>query len=711
MIEPATPSRPDPTSDAEVLKRYQRAMADSKPEHDKVVQQTADFYAAYGLRSIQGQDFADLEKVWGDSPPEIGMMLSNVNTFWGSLVSSRREPSFPGFDGSPTDAVVGEMLNLLIRAGRRWGGSDAVDEQALTDLIVTGYSFTEQYLETTGRPPYRTKERWIPLSDIFWDKGAHLKNLGDAQEFIRRHHYSVDEAAARFHDHADAIRAMGVNLGGTDSSSAPGEGARALGGPAVSVSVTAADGHSTSGATSTRRLREIPVDDFQFTVWEELVAFDDPEAGRVEERRDVFEAKVAEAKAAAAGQGELYEPPEVLPYAEATWYRAKILAQSPAGSPKILEAATPIPGNRRLIRPMTAFPEEYLDGDTLRTRYFGFGRVLLGLQRLVSVAIRIYIEQEARRNRGGGTLEDGTFESKAAEQAWIDAQAMPGAWGKCPDGKYEKIHPAQDIPTPHVNSMKEIFRFLSVDLVSHMLGISDMSRGTFEGDRSAKFVATMQESATQMQSRITSAFTDYLAEGAVTMCKLLLDSLDAKDIDRLVGQQPLREGITGQKDMQTGELMPIMIADATGQEVPLTTGQYLKINAGEIFDHDVSFGLRPSAPSERMANAMLSMQHGWLKEVASLLPPGAGKILAPAALKASFAEGSDFADAAVKIQAFIAEEEERERVAAEAATEEGWVAFIQGLAATDFEKAASLMQQASDAVTGPQQGGGQPQIQ
>lgn len=709
MTEIVQSARPSPTDDAAVLERYRRAMADAKPDHDRLMQKAAEYYAAYGGDSIRGQDFAELEKVWGNHPPEIMMMLSNVNAFWGSLISSRREPTFPGFDMSPDDSVIGEMLNLVIKAGRRWAGSDAVDEQSLTDLIITGYAFTEVFLETQTRPPFRPQERYIPLSEIYWDKGSSLKNLRDGQEFIRRHAYSVDEAAARFSEHADLIRSMGRDLGATGASSAPAEGARSLGGPAVSVSVTPADGHSPSSSTSTRRLREIPVDDFQFTVWEELVAYDGPQ-GRVEAKAEEFEQAMQQAEQQAAEGGIAFQRPPTVTYAQATWYRARILAQSPAGQPRVLKAAEPIPGNQRLIRAMTGFPEEYLDGETLRTRYFGFGKVLLGLQRLVSVAIRIYIEQEARRNRSGVDIEEGAFPSTVARQQYVDGRAIPGAALVIPDGAADKIHEREAGATPHVNSMQQIFRFLSVDLVSHMLGISDMSRGTFEGDRSAKFVATMQESAVQMQSRLTSAFTDYLAEGAVTMARLMLDRLDAKDIDRLIGQQPLREGITGQKDEQTGQLAPIMIPDPqTGEEAPLTTGLYLKINAGEIFDNDVGFGLRPSEPSERMAAASLMSQHGIVEQLAKLGVPG--KILAPAFLKGSFAEGSIFADTADKLKTFYAEQEEQEKAQAEAATEDGWLQFITHLASTDFEKAAALMTQASQAVAGPQQGGAQPQVQ
>src|SRR4029079_4296558 len=125
----------------------------------------------------------------------------------------RKEPVFPGYDSSPGDTVIGEMLNLLIKAAHRWAGSDAVDEQALTDHIITGNGFAEEYLETECRPPYRPKERYILLSDVWFDPGANEKNRTDAQEFVRRHRYGVDEAAARFPEHADAIRAMGLDLG------------------------------------------------------------------------------------------------------------------------------------------------------------------------------------------------------------------------------------------------------------------------------------------------------------------------------------------------------------------------------------------------------------------------------------------------------------------------------------------------------------------
>lgn len=700
--ESKSDDRPDPLSDAVVLQRYRRFMADAEPAHKALLDEAVEGYAAFGLKSIGGQDFAELEKVWKKDPPEVGLMLSNVNTFWGSLIGSRKEPIFPGFDTNPEDSVLGEMLNLIIKAARRWAGSDAVDEQALTDLIITGNAFVEQYLETECRPPFKPRERYIPLSDIWWDAGANEKNRTDAQEFARRHRWGIDEAAARLPAHADEIRAMSRELGGTGSAaSAPGEGARSLGGPAVSVSVTAADGRRESGA-SYRRLREVAVDDFTFQQWEHLVAWDRPSDGkRVETTPEAFAEAMDAAEQQAVATGQPFQRPSALPYAQATWYRAQIMVRGPSGGPLVVKSAAPIPGNRRLIRGMTGYPEQFLDGDTLRVRYFGFSRVLLGLQRLVSVAIRIYIEQEARHNRGGADVEEGVFPSQAALQAYTDSRAVPGAVATIPAGAFDKIHERTASQTPHVNSMQAMFKFLSVDLVAHMLGISDLNRGTFTEDRSAKFISTMLESSIQMQSRLTSSYTDYLAEGAVTMSRLLLDGFDAKDIDRLIGAQPLREGITGQRDAD-GNLTPILVPDpATGEQVPLSTGLYLKLNAGEIFDNDVGFGLRPAEASERMAIAGLWTQHGIIEQLAKLGLPGS--IIVPAFLRV-FGEDSILADAAEKAKLFYQQQEEQQKQQAEAATEQGVVGFMSNLAKTDFEKATDLMQALSDAVLGPQSG-------
>lgn len=696
--------------DATVLQRYKRCHSDSTTEHDRIVKETADFYAAYGLNSIGGRDFADLQKVWGDNPPEIGMMLSNVNTFWGELVSSRRDPTFPGFDQSPQDEVTGEMLTMALKAWRRWAGSDAVDEEVLTDCILTGYGFGEQFLETEQRPPFRPVERHVSLSDVWFDVGASSKNLKDMQEVIRRHRYSIDEAAARFRDHADSIRALSASGEGTGP--AVKEGARALGGPAISVSVSSADGVKTTGASRSKRLREVAVDDFQFICFEELVQGDIPGVGPFEGRAEDYEAAMAQIEEAMAASGQPFDRPPVLPFTAATWYRARILAQSAVGEPLVLQSAEPIPGNQRLVKVITGYPERYMEGDELRTRFFGFGRVLLGMQRLVSVAIRIYIEQEARRNRGGGDVETDAFESESQYQAWLAAKSQPGAYGTIPAGSFDKIHHNAETISPHSNNMQGLFKFFSVDLVGHMLGISDQSRGTYMGDQSAKLVATMQESAVQMQARFTSAFTDYLAEGAVTMARLMLLKLDAEDIDRLLGSQPLRDGITGQKDPETGELvaLPVLGPDGEpeigpdGEPVPMTIGHFLKDAAGEIFDQDVGFGLRPSAASERMAHAMLWTQHGFLGEIAKLLPPEAGEILAPAVLKGSFAEGTVFADTAEKLEALIQKLQQKRAAEEQMQTEDGWLQFITGLAQTDFEKAGQLMTQAAEAVSGPQTG-------
>jgi hypothetical protein len=695
----------------EVLRRYRRAKSDAEPEHKRLVEEAAELNAAYGLDSIRGKDFADLSKVWGSKPPEVGMLLSNTNVLWGQFIQSRRDPSFPGFDQSAEDEVVGEMLTELSQAARRWARSDGVDAEALHDLILSGYAFGEDGLDTDCRPPFRPFDRYIPISDIWWDTSGNEANLRDAEEFIRRHRYSISEAAARYPDHADIIRALDSSGGSGGLSSAPGDGARSLGGKNVTVQVSSADGKTTSG-TSSRRLRQVAVDDFQFLEWENLIAWTDEQEGEVEVRQEQYDAQMEQRETEAAAQGQLFQRPAVRTYAQGTWYRAMILAESGSGEPLVLTPAAPIPGNQPLIKCMTGYPERYLDGETMRTRYFAFGRVLLGIQRLTSVAIRVEIEQEARRNRSGGSIDEDAFDSPQAKKAWIDAQAVPGAWGTNPPGAYDKIHPNQLPPSPHVGNMQGLFTFFAKDLPAYALGVSDLNRGTFDGDRSAKFLATQADNAITMQTRLSTAFTDWTHKGAVTQLRLMLgpEGLDAVDIDRLLGRQKLREGLTGQRDEQ-GQLQPIPetdeqgqpVLDASGQRVNVTMGSYLKKNVPEVLDNDVSFALRPSAASERMATAMLTTQHGFFDDILKVLPPGAGKILIPAMLKASWAPGTIYAEAAEELESYLKQQEEQEQQQQQAATEQGWLGFLQQTAQSDPAKAQELLQQAMQAMGG---GGG-----
>jgi hypothetical protein len=709
--QPSQSSAVDPLDDAHVLQRYKRLLSDAGPEHDRVVKETADYFAAYGLNAIKGRDFADLQKVWGDHPPEIGMMLSNVNTYLGSLITARREPIFPGFNMSPQGEVIGQMLTLLIKAGRRWAKSETAEARALKDLVIVGYAFVELYLETDDRPPYKPQERFLSLDRVWWDPGANESNLTDAQEFVVSHRYSVDEAAARFSDFADLIRAMGQSLG-AGNQSAPGEGARALGGPAVSVSVDQdADGKSKPASGKSRRLREIRVDDFQFVHFEELaeVTMPDPQTGQptksVVKMADYSAATDQRARKAAAA-GQMFKEPEMTPFTQPTWYRARVMADTPSGGAKVVKSAEPIKGNQRLLRAMTGFLELYKDGEkTLRTRFFAFGRVLLGLQRLASVWMRLSVEQEARRNRSGGDIEEDTFASPEAKRTYVDAKAIPGSWPDIPAGAGDKIHPNQDQPPQNIANISEMFNFLSVKLPAHMLGTSDIGRGTFEADRSAKWLATQQETSLQLQFDFTSAFTDYLSEGAVTMGRMMLELLDTPDIDRLLGNQPLREGITGQADPNGGDqLVPIPDPSLppdpqTGQPQPLTLGAFLKQRVGEVFDKDVGFALRPSVASERNAYAQLLTQHGFFKDLLDAGVPG--YLLAPAVLQASFAEGSIFADLAAKLQSFYSQSNQQQAEAAQVQTETGWVNFIQSVGRSDPNKAVQLMQQASQAMTQP----------
>lgn len=678
----------------EVLRRYRRCLSDGQKEHDRLVKHTAECYAAYAADSIQGQDFANLAKVWGEHPPEIAIVLSMVNTFWSSLVAARRAPTFPGFDQGGADEVVGEMLTMLVDAGRRWAGSDAVDEAALMDQILSGYGFAFQTLETQARPPYRSKEQHLTADRVWWDAGSREKNLKDGLEWIVRMPYAIDEAAATWPEHKDTIKALGRDLGasGGGKEAAPLEGARSLGGNVMSVSVSAADGSNTAASGDDRkRLREVPVDDFEFVHFEQLVQFDAPGGTKVEMVAEEFGPAMEKLEKTMLSAGMPFERPAHVAYAQGTWYRVPILAASPIGRPVVLKDPEPIPGNQPLVRGLTGYPELYKDGESLRRRYFGWGKVFLGLQRLACVAIRLEIEEAARRNRSGADVESDAFDSPTEFDEYVAARAIPGSVRKVKPGALDKIHENVNNGGTRVQSMKELFQFLAVDLPRYLVGIGPIQQGTFEGDRSARFLTTMQETSVEMQTVFTTAYTDYLSLGAVTMARLLLLNLDAQDIDRLLGANGAvpREGVNAQKDPETGELVPAG-----------TTGEFLKAKVGELFTWDVGFALRPSAPSERLANAALTTQHGfWESMLKAGAPP---EIILPGALKGSFAQGTTFADMATQLEAHYAKVAEQQAEQAKVATTEGWLAFISQLAETDFDQAASLMQQASEAVTGPQ---------
>jgi len=696
-----------------VLKRYKRAFRESDEEHRRVVNEAAEYYRAYGLDSIQGKDFAYLAKVWGDHPPEIGMVLSAVNDFWGQLTTSRRVPAFPGFDMSPEDEILGKAMDLLIDAGRRWAHSGDAEEQSLMDLLLMGLGFGEDALETRSRPPFRPLDRYVPISEVWWDVNANLKGLRDAQYFIHRQRYGVDEAAARYSDHADRIRALGFREGAGSSPGAGAvEGAQALGGRNTSVRLYGPDGTPIASGSGSQWNREIPVDLFQYLHFEPLVAWNGNEVGEKD-----FEIAMSMAQEEAIQRGMPFEKPQVDRYAQGTWYRCELLAETVGGEPLELTPPTPIPGNQPLLKVLTGFPQRYKasESDRIRTRWFGFGKVLLGLQRLSSVTVRVGIEQEARRNRAGGAIEEGAFaENQSALAGFVEGTAVPGSFPIIPDGSWEKIHFNEAAAGSHVPAMQQMFQFLSVDLPAYMLGRSDMTRGTFPGDRSTKFITTMQSTANQMQQVMTSSFTAYLEKGAITMLRLMLDALDVQDLDRLLGRQRLWEGVTGQRDPRTGQMVPMpvlgpdgqpAIDPATGEPMTMTIGRLLKEKVGEIFDNDITFGLRPSAASQRMADQELLSQHGVIGDLLKVAPP---EIIVPAYLK-TFAEGAPLFEAAADIDAYYEGEKAKREAAEQAQTEQGVVQFFQQLAQTDFDKALSLIQQASHAVTGPQQGGGEQQ--
>lgn len=716
----------------EALKRYKRFMADADLEHRRVLKEMSEYSQGYGGNSIQGEDLVGLGKVWGDHPPEVSIILANVDAFWGALYSSRREPTFPGFDQGTKDDVLGEYLTMLVKRGRRWAGSDGVEGACLMDLILSGYAFATSTLDTERRPPFRPDEEHIGVDRVWWDAGAREENIEDGQEWVVRNFFGVREAAARYPDEADSIRALDPEAGKGGAASgkggAPAAGAKSLGGPGVSVSLSQADGGSVAeGDSAKKRLREAPIDDYQFLHFEELVSWEvaDPETGqmvRQEASAEEFQAAMERLGTIAQKAGMPFKPPATLAYPSSTWYRCKVLARTTAGEPKILTEPEPIPGGKPLIRAMTGKPEWIMEGEALKRRWFGWGRVLLGLQRLVSVAIRIELEQEARRNRASGAIEEDAFPTHAERQRFVDARAVPGSWPVVPPGAMAKIHEFENSVGSRVSSMRELFGFLAIELPKYILGMSEMNKGTFDGDRSGKFLDTMLQQSFQMQTQFASTFTRFLDQGAITMARLMLELLDPEDLDKILGftGEKLREGITGQPNPETGELEPIMLPDPaappqpnpeTGEMepamLPMTAGRYLKANAGEIFDHDVAFALRPTAASERAANAQLMLQHGVLKEMlAAGAPP---EILLPKMLQASFAQGTIFADMADELESFYENQKAQQEEEAKIATEEGWVAFIQQTAATDFEKASALMTQASEAVLGSQSGAQPPQ--
>lgn len=723
--ETDTPKRGSAPTREEARKRYKAFISAAEPEHKRVLKEAAKYYQAYGGNSIQGQDFAHLEKLWGSDPPEIAIIMSLVDTFWGACVAARKDPSFSGFDQGVVQEVVAEMVTLLVRAVRAMADSEAADGAALMDLILVGYAFVEVNLETE-RPPFRPREKHIALDRVFWDAGHREVNMADGQEFAVRSYFGVDEACLRFPEHEDAISALKSGGGSGNPSK---DGVQMVAGTAVSVSVSGAtsdDIHS-SGSADTKRLREVAVDNFQYVVFESRCCWDDPKTGRQREASaQDFDEAMERMEQEAAGADRPFMKPEAHVFGQATWYRCQVLVRGITGGALVLTDPEPITGNQRLIRCATGKGEWVLEGEALKRRWFGWGRVLYGLQRLVSVAIRLELEQEARRNRGGADVEGGAFPSRAEFEQYVESRAIPGSVAEIPPGALDKIRERQDLQGSRTSSMRDTFQFLAIELPRYVLGISDLNRGTFDADRSVKLVSTMLEASTQMQMSLTSAFTSYMREGAVTMARLVLELLDPQDIDKILGATgaPPREGITGQVNSETGEIEQIMIPDPsqppqvdpqTGAMMPATrpytVGAWLQENVGEIMDHELAFVLRPSAATQRMAMSMLWTQHGVLEQILNAVPPEARRFVIRAFLMTSPAEGTALADLVRDLEKVWKSEEQKQAEQEKLQQEQGWMGFIQQMAAADFEKATELLKQASEVVMGPAGKTQQPGVQ
>lgn len=651
-----------------------------------------DMYPGESFSEIDRQYLKDTKRPVLDPPFAGGV----IDTIVGAELAQQVEPVFHGVDSEVEDEVIAGWYTSLVKHG--WAKVDGHDQlmAAYQDMLVTGYGFACQYLDLS-KVPHRPTIKAVDFYQVWPDPDATEQNLADADYFCIETEWRRSDAQARWPD-----KKAELDLA-ANREALPDATPRA-------IRPSSLQQGNLSGKEGIR------IAEVHYRLPKKKAVWVDPASGeKMDTLAEEYEAErkaLAEANAAAqkAYQQDLaswVETMQVAPEAAGPepqapqpgpelsdedayfynghcYYRAYVAGQD-AKKGALLEEEQ-IPLDEFLVKCVTGFP--WKKRTERRVRFYGMMRKIYDIQITISRTIQGYLDQMARKAKGGGFIEKSAFDAvPGGYDKFIKNSSTPGMYHLVADGALAAGKVQLSPPIQDEVGLKEAYQTF-VEMISLVSGVTRALQGTETRDRSNVLISNLQEQGLQMLLPIRRPRTRFLMDSGRLFAKLCTAFLPPEEIDKILGVQKV-PGMTVEMvpDPMTGQETEQPIVGADGE--PVTAGKILKKSS--LLDYDVAVDVGVATPTQRQATWQFFSQHGLLQTMLEAgMPP---EIILPTLLRNSPLPGTVSKDLGDRLEAFYEKQEA-------AKTTEGMVQMFGELAQSDPEAAQQVMQQLSQMMGG-----------
>jgi hypothetical protein len=691
--------------DKKLLDYFWRKWKAADAHASPVLKEAKLLYAMYAAQAMLERDTNYIKETFR-LPIELPIAKGVIDTVAGIAMAQGLEPAWKGVDQEGMSGEVdADWLTQVVKNCRSRCMAFGEEREAFFDKLISGYGFTDNLLDLT-RVPIRPRTEHVEIDEVRWDPDARKPNLEDSTFWIRFKDWNLEEAQARWSAKAEELK-LAISSGTVQS-------------------FTPTTSGTSRFSRSTNPANKVRVFDFQYSRWQTKVVYFDPET---QQRADVvkseFTKKQADLENIAKAQMTAYagqvqqaqaaglqepEPPQVAPritefweYQSPVWYRAYVVGNSKESKGLVLSHEA-ISVNEPTLKCDTGFA--WKDPEAGTTRFFGLMRVVADAQLYLNRAMSEWLEIMARGVKGGGFIPKGALGNMKTVDEFLKDAAKPGFWHVVEDGYEGRIqfNPTQAVPA----GFREIFQMM-IEMFGRLTGVTEWLQGTGTADRANVLVSNMQEQGQQMLAPIFSPHKMQITNNGKIMAAIALRHLPARELDRILGPQQV-EGVTHEKDPQTGQLMPVMSDQVgpDGQPVPVTPGLLLK--DADLLEYDVVVDVAVATPTQRAVASQWWSDQGTL---ATFLQNGAPpKIILPEVVEISPMPGVRAKKMADALRAYFEQQEQQQ-------TDQGIIDAMNIKVQTDPNGAMQLLQQIAQEVqrqisgTGGQQpaGGQQPPAQ
>jgi len=678
-------------SDSEVVSLAQESYKNSKEWFADIWKEASVLYDMYYGETLSESDKQYL--IDTKRPPiSFNYAVQTVNAIVGSDQADRKEAVFKGSGPEDIDAFKGEGRTQIVRKFMNECNGRRHESDAFLDDCVTGYGFSEVYLDVSRGKPRPVLVRVQPW-EMFPDPDAGEDNLEDARYFCRLKAWYLEEVQARWPDKADDLKTAVE--------------AREI--PTIAVS-PGVEGSWKRGR-SPRKGDRIEVLDFQYKRYMPRVMWKDPESGQMQDttheemeqrRKEIHQQQLSEhdaqmQKMMAASGGMMMEgmmaaapPPPEPPdfeswaYAGETYWRAYVAmgnARKPGAKGVLLShKQQSIP--KFSYNVVTGYKKK--DLETGRVRFFGPMRILHDPQMYINKTAAVYLEILSRMAKGGGFIGESAITGNP--QDFIRKMSTPVGWQIVRDEAIERnlIVDRQTVSPPQ---SFERFMELCVNSLGSLTGVTDWLKGTANTERSNVLISNLQGQSMVLLNPLFDPLQEFRIRNARLMVAVALKYCPEEDLEKILGDVGKAKGITydEQFNSQTGKTEKVpKVDEMTG--MPITA--FSVISEDDPLESDVTVDVGQASPTIKQAVWQIFAEQGLFKDfMAAGVPPD---LLVPPLVRNLPIPG-------VMPQMLGDEVEQRMRTQMEMGTQQG---ILEALANLEPQMMAETLQKAMELAQG-----------